>query len=102
MLIIPVAALPAQTLTTVLGSQPCQIDVYQKFYGLFVDLSVNNVLIIGGVIAQNLNRIVRYKYLGFSGDLCFIDTQGDTDPYYLGLGDRYQFAYLQEGETVPL
>ena len=70
------------------------VNVYQKFYGIYVDLYVNNELIIGGVIGQDLNLIVRYAYLGFIGDLCFYDTQGVDDPYYTGLGDRWQLIYL--------
>lgn len=94
MQIVPLNALPSQTENITLNGQICQINVYQKFYGIFVDLYVDNLLIIGGVIGQNLNRIVRYTYLGFSGDLCFYDTQGNDDPYYIGLGDRWQLIYL--------
>jgi hypothetical protein len=68
--------------------------VYQKDAGLFCDLSVNNVLIIGGVLCFNLNRIVRDLYLGFVGDLMFSDTQGTSDPLSPGLGSRYQLFYL--------
>jgi hypothetical protein len=62
--------------------------------GAFVDLYVNNVLIIGSAIGQNLNRIVRSVYLGFAGDLVFFDTAGDADPVYSGLGSRWQLLYL--------
>jgi len=97
-LIIPLQPVPNQTVTVVLANQLCQIDVYQKAYGLFVDLYVSNVLIIGGVIAENLNRIVRSLYLGFIGDLCFIDNAGSGDPVYTGLGTRFSLAYLEASE----
>lgn len=100
MLIVPLQAVPNQALTITLNDQVCQIDVYQKAFGLFVDLYVNNSLVIGGVIAENLNRIVRSLYLGFSGDLAFIDNQGTTDPVYTGLGTRYSLAYLFPDELV--
>lgn len=98
MQLIPLNALPSQTENIMLGSQICQINVYQKAYGIFVDLYVNNSLIIGGVIGQNLNRIVRYAYLGFIGDLIFYDTQGNEDPNYTGLGTRWQLLYLSEAD----
>lgn len=60
---------------------------------LYCDLYVNNVLIIGGVYCRNQKVIVRNVYLGFIGDLAFTDTQGSTDPNYLGLVDRYAFVY---------
>lgn len=98
MVIIPLQAIPNQAVGVTLGGQVSQINVYQKSTGLFIDLYVNNVLIIGGVICQNLNRIVRSLYLGFSGDIFFIDNQGDTDPVYTGLGTRYSLAYVTASE----
>lgn len=94
MQIVPLQATPSQTLTVTLANQVCTIDVYQTLYGLFMDLYVNNSLIVGGVICQNLNRIVRSLYLGFSGDFVFNDTTGTTDPVYTGLGAQYQLKYL--------
>lgn len=105
MQIVPLQAIPNQAVTANLNNQVCQINVYQKIQGLFVDLYVNNALIIGGVIAENLNRIVRSLYLGFSGDLAFIDNQGTDDPNYLGLGpttsSRFSLAYLSPDELLP-
>lgn len=95
MRIIPTQAVPSQKITVQLSNQSCTILLNQKTDGMFMDLSVNDVLIIGGVICQNLNRIVRDAYLGFIGDLIFIDTQGRADPYYSGLGSRYSLAYLE-------
>lgn len=99
---IPLQAVPSQTVTVLLDEQYCQINVYQKAYGLFVDLYINNALVIGGVIAQNLNRIVRSSYLGFSGDLAFVDTQGTDDPHYSDLGGRFSLLYLSEDEVAGL
>ena len=102
MKIIPLQPVPSQTIKVILNKQICQINVYQKFYGLFVDLYVSGNLIIGGVIAENLNRIVRSKYLGFSGDLCFFDTQSTEDDVdYSGLGDQFLLCYLEPTDTVP-
>ena len=61
-----------------------------------MDVLVDGSQIIGGVICQNLNRIVRSLYLGFVGDFCFIDNQeGTADPFYLELGTRFILAYLE-------
>lgn len=93
--IIPLSAVPSQSFAVNLAGQPCQITISQKSTGLFVDLYVNSALIIGGVIAENLNRIVRSAYLGFIGDLAFDDTQGTDDPSYEGLGSRFQLLYIE-------
>lgn len=100
-LIIPLRAVPNQTLTTVLANQNCRINIYQKFWGLFLDLAVGNTPIVRGVICQNDNLLIRYAYLGFLGDLAFVDMQGTNDPDYTGLGSRYQLAYLEVADLVP-
>lgn len=101
MQIVPLSAQPNQTLQVQLNGQACTIDIIQMAYGLFLTLMVGDVPIIYNVICENRNRIVRSAYLGFSGDLCFFDTQGNTDPIYTGLGDasaRYQLVYLEPSE----
>jgi hypothetical protein len=100
---IPIAAIPNQTLNVQLGGQACILNVYQLAYGLFMDVYIGNTLIVGGVICENLNRIVRSLYLGFIGDLCFFDTQGaqnPQDPIYTGLGSRYQLVYLTPSDLA--
>lgn len=102
-LVVPLQAIPNQTLQVPLAGQACIVSVYQLTYGLFMDLWVGNSLIVCGVLAENLNRIVRSSYLGFVGDLVFVDTQSDDDPLdpiYTGLGSRFQLVYLPE-DTLP-
>lgn len=94
-LYIPVAPTANQTLNVQLAGQNCQLNIYQKAYGLFMDVYVGGTLIIGGVLCQNLNRIVRSLYLGFIGDFTWFDTQGSNDPQYQGIGTRYFLAYLE-------
>ncbi len=91
--VVPLLATPAQTFTASLGEQRTRANIYQKAFGMFVDLYVNDVLIIGGVKAHNLTKIVRDAYLGFIGELYFFDTQGNSDPTYDGLGGRYVLIY---------
>lgn len=101
---VPLQPVPSQTLAVNLGGQACQISVYQKLYGLFVDLYVDNgqTPIIVGVLAENLNRIVRSAYLGFQGDLAFQDTQGSRNPDWSGLGTRYLLRYLTAADLAAL
>lgn len=100
MLIVPLQPVPNQALTIILDGQYCQINVYQEPAALFVDLYKDNALVVAGAIAENLNRIIRSVYLGFSGDLAFIDNEGNTDPYYTGLGSRYSLAYITAAEIA--
>lgn len=110
MLTIPLQAVPSQTVTALLGNQQCSINVYQKFFGLFLDLyvvpqivsptSVPPQPIVIGEICWNLNFVVRFAYLGFSGDLAFLDTQGNDNPVFTGLGSRFKLVYLSADEVA--
>lgn len=102
--IVPLNPVPAQRLGVTLGGQVCEIVLQQKANGLFMDLYVGDELIIAGVICQNQNRLVRYAYLGFVGDLIFFDTdtQAPRNPVYSGLGARWQLAYLTAEELAEL
>jgi hypothetical protein len=106
--IVPVRAIPNQILTVQLSNQPTQLAIYQKSTGLFMDVYVNDSLIIGGVLCLNGKAIVRTAYLGFIGDFAFFDTQpssfsGPADPVYTGLGARWPLYYFLPSElTDPL
>lgn len=102
MQLIPIQPVPSQQLQVVLAGQNCQLAIYQKPQGLFVDLISNGVLISSAVIAQNLNVLVPINYTGFQGNLYFNDIQGSTDPVYTGLGSRYQLLYLTAAEYAAL
>ena len=100
MLVVPLQAVPNQTVSVHLGGQNCQIDIRQAAYGLFLNLRVDNVPVLLGVICENLNKIVRSTYLGFSGDLAWIDTQGASDPTYEEIGSRYFLGYFSNSELT--
>jgi len=98
--IIPLQALASQIVGVQLAGQDCSISVYQRAPAIFLDLSVAGVTLLSGIICQNLNRIVRDAYLGFVGDLCFLDLQGASDPVYTGLGSRWVLAYLEASDLA--
>lgn len=102
MIQIPLQAVPSQTFSVNLDGQDCQINLYSKFGTLYTDVYVNNAVIILGVQCQNGNRIVRSQYLGFIGDLIFVDTQGEDNPTYDGLGSRYLLEYLTTDDLALL
>lgn len=105
MIVIPLQAIPAQTVNVQLNGQSVTVNVYKKFYQLMIDVLVNDVLIIGGVSCLNLNRIVRSKYLGFIGDLAFFDAQDKTDPDdpdWPGLGIQFFLIYFFPNEVDSL
>lgn len=90
---IPLQAVPSQRFTVQLGSQSCVIAVYQKSTGLYLDLAVGSIPVVTGALCRDRAWIIRDGYLGFSGDLAFVDTQGTDDPTYEGLGARFQLVW---------
>lgn len=95
MLIVPLQAVPSQTVNIQLGGQYVVINVYEKFFGLFMDVYSNGSPVVVGVICQNLNRIVRDLYFGFVGDFAWFDSQGTNDPVYSEIGARFNLVYLE-------
>lgn len=95
---IPLQPIPAQISKVVLGGQNCQLSIYQKQRGLFVDINVNGEDVATAVIALDAVPLVCRDYAGFSGNLLFIDTQGKSDPSYEGLGSRFALVYLTAEE----
>jgi hypothetical protein len=97
--IISLNAVPNQTLLTPVGNQNCRLSIFQTTNGMFMDVLVDEEPIIQGVLCLDRTLIVRDGYLGFIGDLMFIDTEGTNDPDYAGLGTRYALVYLEAAEV---
>jgi hypothetical protein len=120
--IVPLTDAPSQTINVTLGGQPCRINVYTKSINVpiqppgstpsdpdptyenqnpvFLDLYVNDVLIVGGALCLNESLIVMDPYLGFLGDLAVIDTVGNEDP--LGTPIRLPPQSLRNDEQRSL
>lgn len=99
---VPLQSVPSQSTKVILGNQNCQIVIYQKPQGVFVDLIADNVEIVRGVIALDAVPLVCRGYAGFSGSLLFLDSQGASDPRYEGLGGRFDLVYLTAEEYALL
>lgn len=112
MQVIPLSAVPSQTLQFTADGQACQMSVYTLTgydysdptlstpnTNLYMDFSYNGVDVTDTAICLNEKRLlVNRQYLGFSGDFMFIDTQGDADPAYTGLGTRWLLIYLEAND----
>lgn len=91
--IIPLSPVASQVVSVLLGSQRVRMKVFQKRPGLFMDLYVNDALLLPGIPCRDRVFMVRDAYLNFQGDLAFEDQAGTDDPYYTGLGDRFLLTY---------
>lgn len=99
---IPLQSIPSQIIRVVLDGQNVQIFLYQKEQGLFADVAVDDTTIVSSALALDITPIVCRDYAGFIGNLMFTDTQGNNDPDYSGLADRYALLYLTGEEYAVL
>ena len=101
-LVLPLVATPAQTFQVVLDGVRCTVRVYEKkgyptsgvvVPALYLDLDVQEGLVLGGVLCLHGVGLVRNRYLRFPGELVFYDTVATADPLSAGLGTRWQLIY---------
>jgi len=97
---VPLRPVPSQLTKVVLGGQNCQILITQKPQGIFVDINSDGVDVVVGVLAHDADPLICREYVGFVGNLLFIDTQGHDDPIYTGLGSRFTLVYLTADENA--
>lgn len=97
---VPLQPVPSQQVQIVLGGQTCAISVYVKTQCMFFDLAVNGTQIISAVQCSNLVSLVPTAYLGFTGWLVFMDSQGSDNPVYTGLGSRWVLLYLAQEDLA--
>jgi hypothetical protein len=112
MLTLPLAAVPSQNFAVALAGQPVAMNLYQLGAGLaaalYLDLILNGAPIFTARVCRGYGAqpattapfmLAGRHYLGFSGDLLFVDTQATAnnpaaDPVYTGLGARWLLLYF--------
>ncbi len=99
MIVVPLIATPSQALKIVLNGQSCDIEVAQKGDNVYLTLTLPTGSVLNGMICRDRVILVREAYLGFIGDLAFIDLQGLDDPTWTGLGTRFILVYLDPTEV---
>jgi hypothetical protein len=99
MILVPLQAVPNQTLAVTLARQNAQLAVRQNGSSIYLDLISNGTVIVRTRVCRDRQRLLLdVGYKGFIGDFAFVDMQGRTDPQYRGLADRYRLYYLEAGE----
>lgn len=94
-LIIPTQPVPAQTFNVIVDDQ--NVNIRLRTLGTNLYFSLEGIATTR--ICRNKQRLLAdAKYHGFRGDFVFLDTQGQNDPKFPGLGGRYRLVYLNAGE----
>lgn len=100
MQVISLRPIKGQQIDVDLDGQSVTLKIMQTPAGLLIDIGLENLWIAQGVPCLNCNKLVRYKYLRFRGELFFADTVGELDPSYDGLGERFRLFYATEEEMA--
>jgi hypothetical protein len=99
MIPVPTSAVPSQTFSIVVANQDCQIALRQNGANMYFDLIVSGSPVVTARVVRNKQRLLLdAQYHDFVGDFIFNDTQGDTQPFYTGLGVRYQLFYMEAAD----
>jgi len=116
MQVVPLAAVPSQNFAINLAGQAVAISLYLLGAGaaaaLYMDLLLNGSPVFSARAVRSFgglpNTVARFMladkhYLGFLGDLLFIDTQASptvptADPLPSGLGARWRLLYFSEAD----
>lgn len=101
---IPLRATGNQTLQVVLEGQNCSLRLYTRGLSdgvetLFCDLSIDQEPVFYGCPCLDGLPMPLYAWLGMTGQLVFIDMEGDEAPRWSGLGSRWKLLYMSPAEA---
>ena len=97
--IIPLQQQANQTFSCILDGQSAQITLETTDYGLYATVIYNGVTVASSRLCLDRTNINSAFYNGMPQALFFADTQGDTDPDYIGFGTRFQLVYGNPDEN---
>jgi hypothetical protein len=114
-LVIPLKAVPSQQVTASLDGQSTTISIYQlglaPATALYMDVAADSVAIAncrqcraysGSPTEAPPFMLLDSRYWGFAGDFMFLDTLGDEDPQYAGLGTRWLLLYFAPADLAAI
>lgn len=98
--VVNLKAIPNQLVSTVLNGKSVVIEAIQRGDFMAAKVTIDGVLKESGAICANGLDLLQNCASELQGSLSFIDTVGDSDPTYTGLGDRYQLAFVPTQESA--
>ncbi len=104
MRVIPLAAIPSQTLAIILDGQNASISLRQNGPNMYFSLQADGVAVVTSRICRDAQLLlVDAHYRGFLGDFLFVDLQDAEQPFFTGLGTRFVLVFLSDSEVpVPV
>lgn len=97
---IPLTAVPIQRLAVTLDGQSCSIEVRQNGPRVYLSLWLGEQMILGARVCRDRTLMLTgAHYLGFAGDLMWVDNSAFDDPQWWGLDGRWSLVYLTAAEA---
>lgn len=90
---IPLEQVPNQSFSIEIEGKQCDFDFITMGLYLYMNLTIAGEKEIEGMICLNKCKLNQYKTIALKGSLYFEDTQGNLDPIYYGLNDRWILNY---------
>lgn len=90
--IIPVEKTPSQSLDISIENKNVKITLLTRGQYIYASFSINNEEKLNGLVCLNKNNLIPYS-IGIKGKIYFEDTQGNRDPIYDELNDRWLLYY---------
>lgn len=97
-LTIPLGAIPYQIVSVVVNDQAFEIEIRQLGESVFTTTSVDGELVASTVRAVAGGSITPWPSANVNTSVVWVDTQGEDDPQYNGLGDRWLLAFEEAEE----
>ena len=93
---IPLSATPAQKTTVTIDEQDITVSLRTMLGKLYADVQLDGRHLIRNRVCLNGMPLINESWRGLNGELYFIDTQGQGNPQWQGLGDRFVLVYQDE------
>ena len=97
--VISLSAVPSQKLQVVLEDQDVELSILQRGNNVYVDISVNGVVLRQGALCIDRVPILQPGTTVFSGNLVFVDLWGTSDPQWQEYGSRFALFYYTAAEA---
>lgn len=91
--IIPIDKIPNQSFDVNLDGRNFRFEFITKGVFIYMNLSIEEEEKLNGIICLNDVDLIQYNDIGVNGRIYFFDTQGDKNPVYYGLGERWVLFY---------
>lgn len=96
--LIPIDKQPNQKFNIRLEDKDVELEFITRGLFMYANINVQKEPLINGVICLNSVNLNQYSNTKLKGKIYFKDTQGEDDPVYSGLNDRWILIY--EGDNV--